>query len=127
MQKDFGEQKGMFNLAYDEFKKIYNFISRNVERKEQKAQMLLFTIDVINTSLTVEVESIMEQWEKSLATSLRTVDTGTRYSSSQYMMILLDTDLENGKMVANRVIDNFFRENAILVNDIAIRYDIQTI
>ena len=127
MQKDFSEQKGMFNLAYDEFKKIYNFISRNVERKEQKAQMLLFTIDVINTSLTVEVESIMEQWEKSLATSLRTVDTGTRYSSSQYMMILLDTDLENGKMVANRVIDNFFRENAILVNDIEIRYDIQTI
>ena len=61
-----------------------------------------------------------------MASSLRSVDTGTRYSNSQYIAIFLDADFENGKMVAERVIEKFYSSNESLRAEVQITYDIQT-
>ena len=61
-----------------------------------------------------------------MVSSLRSVDTGTKYSSSQYIVILMDTDMENGKVVAERVINRFKENEEIKASDIKISFDIQT-
>lgn len=119
--------KGAFHVAYDEFKKIYDFVLRCVARKQQKVQIVLFTINILNSGDSViSVEMVMESLKKSIISSLRAVDTGTQYSSSQYMVILLDADKEDGKGVAERVIKNFY-DNSGVASETEILYDIQTI
>ncbi len=54
-------------------------------------------------------EDAMAALEVSVAYSLRMVDVGSRYSSLQYIVILVDTNLENGRMVAERVVNQFYK------------------
>ena len=120
------DQKGAFHLAFDEFKNVYDFVLRCVARKKQKVQVVLFTMSPYDILGDTSVDEIMQAWEMSLVESLRAVDTGTRYSNSQYMVILMDADIENGKKVAERVVDNFFEKNVILKKLVKVIYDIRT-
>lgn len=122
MDKD----KGVFKVEYGEFKQLYNYISRGVKRNGQKVQTLLFTISVgeQNNAGNGILETAMHTLEVAVTSSLRMVDVGTRYSSMQYIVILLDTDLENGKMVADRVVKQFYKIHG--GNELSLSYDIQT-
>ncbi len=120
------DKKGVFHLAYDEFKNVYDFIFRCVMRKKQKVQIVLFTMNIMSEQTNITMEEIMQSWETTLMSSLRSVDTGTRYSSSQYMLILVDADFDNGKAVAERVIEKFFESNEGLREQAKITYDIRT-
>ena len=126
MEKGLTDKKGAYHLAYDEFKNVYDFVSRYAVRKKQPVQIALFTMTVKNEGTNVSLEDVMELWEASLISSLRAVDTGTRYSSSQYMVIFLDVDLDNGKNVAKRVIDNFYEANEHLRDEVQVIFDIRT-
>ena len=126
MEQGLTVKKGPFNVAYDEFKKVYDFVSRNVARKKQKVQVVLFTIHMTNKKAEITLEEVMDRWEEALVNSLRTVDTGTRYSSSQYMMIFLDVDMDNGRIVAERVIQRFLSRNEDIKDDMNVTYDIRT-
>lgn len=118
--------KGAFHVAYDEFKMIYDYVLRYVARKNQKVQIVLFTLHVPGDKRTnVSVETAMDVLKNSVISSLRAVDTGTKYSSSQYMVILLDADTDNGKTVAERVINHFYQNPSM--SDVEIGYDVQTI
>ena len=68
----------------------------------------------------------MSVLEDAIVYSLRSVDAGTRYSNSQYIVILMDTDLENGKKVAERVIGKFYENCGRNKDSIHVSYDIQT-
>ncbi len=127
MKEGLTERKGAFNVAYDEFKKIYDFITRYTSRKKQEFQIVLFTIKPVNKEIPVSIDEIMERWEESLSFSLRSVDTGTRYSSSQYMLIFMDTNFDNGLMVSKRVIDKFFEANEEYQKYINVNFDLRTI
>ena len=126
MEKGLSEKRGVFHLAYDEFRNVYDFISRCVARKKQKVQLVLFTMTMRNKQTEVSIVDVMQAWEESLICSLRSVDTGTRYSSSQYIVIFMDADLENGKAVAERVISRFYECNENLREEVKIVYDIRT-
>ena len=41
--------------------------------------------------------------------SLRGVDVGTRYSSSQFLVVLMGTEKENIRVVTDRIIQNYFK------------------
>lgn len=127
MKQGLGEQKGIMRLAYDEFKNIYDFISRYVSRNKHRVQVVLFTMNALERHTEVIMEEAMQLWEDAVADSLRAVDTGTRYSSSQYMVILMDAGIENGREVAERVIEKFFDINSELKEEIKISYDIRTL
>lgn len=119
--------KGAFHVAYDEFKKIYDFVLRCVTRKNQKVQIVLFTLNLPDTyQAKVSIEIAMDILTDSVISSLRAVDTGTKYSNSQYILILMDTDIENGKSVAERVIRKFSENEYIAAAGVEISYDIQT-
>ena len=126
MEKGIQEQKGVFHLAFDEFRNMYDYISRCISRKKQKVQIVLFTMVALRKPMKVEMEEVMQMWEVALANSLRSMDTGTRYSSSQYLVILMDADTESGKMAADRVIESFYESNEALKTEVKITYDIRT-
>lgn len=127
MMSEGQENKGAFHVDYDEFKKIYDFALRCVSRNQQQVQILLFTLILPeNRQNEISQETVMDILQKTVISSLRTVDTGTRYSSSQYIVILMDTNAENGKAVAERVKNKFYQDKEVAVSGVKVTYDIQT-
>ncbi len=120
------EAKGLFKVPYEEFPNLYNYLSRCVKRKGQMVQTILFTLgsesqDYLDNSVCEEVMSTLEV---AAAYSLRMVDVGSRYSSLQYIVVLVDTNIENGRMVADRVVNQFYKIYA--GSSVTLSYDIQT-
>lgn len=100
---------GPYHMDFESFHHVYNFISRFVDRSHRDVQTLLFTVcENGNAQLdAAENEYVLELLEKAIYTSLRRSDVSTRYSSKQLIVILMDTNGENGDMVAERIIENF--------------------
>ncbi len=114
--------KGSYLMDFDSFHHVYNFIRRTVERSSRDAQTLLLTLETGNEKTDpVELSVAAEMLEQAIYTSLRRVDVSTRYSSKQMIVILLDSDTENGKGVAMRIIDCFRR---LYKGDIQVTYNI---
>ena len=122
MMQDMAENKGAFHVEYNEFKKMYDFAMRCVIRNRRKVQIVLFTIEAPE-----EVqEKAMDVFIQSVISSLRNVDTGTQYSSTQYVLIIMDADLADGREVAGRVIGRFHEINNGVLEDCRITFDIET-
>ena len=125
IEEDMNDASGSLQVAYDEFRKIYDFISRYVKRNHQLVQTLLFTLRGSDNGYpdASSLENAIDALKTSVITSLRASDVGTKYSSSQYIVILMDTNLDNGKMVAQRVVEKF--HDIYTDSDIILTYDIQ--
>lgn len=125
IEKDMNCVSGSLQVAYDEFRKIYDFISRYVKRNHQLVQTLLFTLRGSDNGYpdASSLENAMDALKTSVITSLRASDVGTEYSSSQYIVILMDANMDNGKMVTQRVIEKFHQ--IYTDSDIILTYDIQ--
>ncbi len=127
MEEGLDTATGAYHVAYDEFKKLYDFVVRCVSRKQQEIQIILYTLNMGNEYLAgISVEAAMHILEESVISSLRSMDAGTRYSSKQYIVILMDTSMENGRKVAERVIKRFYDNQAIKNASVNLTYDIQT-
>ncbi len=101
--------RGAYLLDFDHFHHVYNFVRRFVERSGKNVQTVLFTVTENNArELDVtEMELVLELLEKAIHTSLRRSDVSTRYSSKQIIVILMDANIENGDMVAGRILNCF--------------------
>lgn len=102
--------KGAYLLDFDSFHHVYNFIRRFVDRSGRDVQTVLFTVnsaDEMNEPDTDEVEVALEMLDKAIYNSLRRVDVSTRYSSKQIIVLLMDSNTENGDLVAKRIISCF--------------------
>ena len=120
------DDAGIFSVKYDEFERLYSYISRCVKRKHQKVQTVLFTLRMNNRTENYNYmvpEEAMSTLELSIASSLRMVDVGTRYSSVQYIVILMDADEDNAGKVVERVTDRFYRTYG--GKDVNLSYDIR--
>lgn len=121
-----GDFNGVFNVDYAEFKQMYNYVERSVLRNKKQVQTLLFTLSIKEAASYRKMvpDEAMNILEAAVASSLRMVDIGTRYSSVQYIAILLDSDEAGGKIVGERVKHKFFK---LYVNgDVNLSYDMQT-
>lgn len=105
------EGTGAFQVDYAEFTHIYEFVNRFSTRNNQKTQILLFTLFSSDDSeVKLErMEIAMQCMEQSICKSLRGVDVGTRYSSSQFLVVLMGTEKENIRVVTDRIIENYFK------------------
>ena len=104
-------RQGAFQVEYAEFAHIYDFVTRFSERSKQETQLLLFTLFSSDGSeVKLErMEIAMQCMEQSICKSLRGVDVGTRYSSSQFLVVLMGTEKENIRVVTDRIIQNYFK------------------
>jgi len=119
--------KGVFQLEYEGFSHVYQFIERSVERSKRNVQMVLFSVRAIE-GMEQEHENtgkLIRLMEDTIVNSLRKGDVANRYNNSQYVILLVDANLKDGSMVAERIIgkcQDEFNECGYHIS-----YDIQTI
>lgn len=116
--------QGVFQVDYDEFNHVYDFVKHMSQRNKKETQLLLFTLFSSNGSeVRLErMETAMQCMEQAICKSLRGVDVGARYSSSQFLVVLLGTERENVRVVTDRIVQNYFKLYG--EKDITLTYDI---
>ena len=102
-------RRGAYAVEYDRFSYIYRFIMRNLERSRQHVQIILITLDVPEglRQPLMHVEDSLMLLETAIVRSLRRGDVTTRFGLTQQVVILMEATLENGKMVAERIMGKY--------------------
>lgn len=118
---------GAFQIAYEEFGRVYDFIMHFSQRNKQEMQLILFTLYSSDGSdIRIEqMERAMQCMEQAIIKSLRGVDVGTRYSSSQFLVILLGAERSDIRVVTERIVQNYFKLYGD--RDITLSYDIASL
>ena len=99
---------GAYQLDFDNFQHVYNFLKRFVDRNEKEIQTILFSAVKNAPAVTLQdTEKALEVLDSAIFTSLRRGDISTRYSSRQTIVIIVNSDYENGIRVAERIKTNF--------------------
>lgn len=103
--------KGCMMAEYPEFAKMYEYICSVTERNHQKFQIILFTVaSVSGVKVSVEEhDRVMNLLENAIVNSIRNIDVSTRYSSTQYAVLLMNLDSKETKEVATRIMTEFYR------------------
>ncbi len=113
-------------VDYEEFQKIYTYISRGVGRAYKSVEVLLFTLRTYDGTVPSSdvLETAMNALSNSISSSLRAADVSAKYSSSQYIVMLPDANGENGKSVAHRITEKYYK---IYPNkDTELNYDLRS-
>lgn len=107
-----GTIKGACCYSYDAFRHIFRFVERGLKRSSQKAYVLLLTL----TNGKGELPPLagrsgqMQELETVISGSLRTGDVFTRYSSGQFLLMVLDVSEENAMMIGERICKRFYEK-----------------
>lgn len=105
---------GAFYCEYALFKEIYRLISRMLERNGQSVYLCMISVTDKNGKRIVNTKKQNEAVGKlrtAIQFSLRRGDVFTRYSVSQYLVLLSGINYENTEMVLERIQMNFKRDN----------------
>jgi len=106
---------------YETFKGIYRFLERGIARSGQKACVILLTVvdGKGKSPLPYEKDVLMKQLGKDIGITLRIGDVYTRYSSSQYLALVIDTTEGQTDLIVSRIKERFLagrQENNILIH-----------
>ena len=106
-----GAYTGSLSVEYREFAKIYDFIRHLVERYDHNMQLIMFTLEPVKEEKfdIDEQENAMNCMENAIKSSLRTVDVSTRFSSKQFLVVLLNAQKEDVDTITNRIFDKFYK------------------
>jgi len=106
-----GGYMGALSVEYREFAKIYDFVQHLGERYSYDLHLVMITLDTANhEELYIdEREHAMLCMEKTIKASLRAVDVSTRFSSDQFIVILMNAQSGDLEMITNRIRENFYK------------------
>ena len=109
--RDQGAYNGSLSVEYREFAKIYDYIRHLGERYDYNLQLIMITLDTANgdTLYVEDREHAMTCMEKTIQASLRSVDVSTRFSSEQFVVILLNAQTEYIEVITRRIKENFHK------------------
>ena len=115
IREDLAEQirkPGAYCRDYETFKSIYRFLERGIVRSGQKACAILITVvnEEGRSLIPYEKDVLMRRLGEDIRSELRIGDVYTRYSSSQYLVLVIDTTEHMAEMIARRI-QNRFSEN----------------
>lgn len=116
--------EGAFQIDYEEFGRVYDFVIHFSQRNHQEVQLILFTLySADGSDIRLEqMEQAMQCMEQAIVKSLRGVDVGTRYSSSQFLVVLIGTGRDDIRIVTDRIVQNYFKLYG--KRDITLSYDV---
>lgn len=111
--KEKEKQSGAFFCEYEFFKDIYRLEARAAERTGNSIYLCLITVLTTsnNTPELSILNKVMEQLKNTIMDSLRCSDVFSRYSVSQYILMLPTTSYETGEMVLKRIVKGFSKSN----------------
>ena len=122
-----GSYDGSLGLEYRDFTKIYEYVRNIVTRNDQSLQLIMITLDFAEGATpTLERKDLaVMAMEDAIRDTLRNVDVSTRFSSQQFLVILVNAERNNVQMIINRIFGHFFK--LYTYNDIVTNYDIADI
>ena len=110
---DSKEQKGVFYCQYEIFKYIFRLYKRESQRIESKLSICLVSaVDSSKNSFSIN-------------NSLRMRDVYTRYSRSQYLLLLLDADKSSFDGIEERIMTRFRRSKTM--DSVNVKFDFKEI
>ena len=101
--------QGALKVEYDGFKHIYQFLTRYSDRTETDIEIVLFTLSRPDGNMIdpVTLSEAMFDLENIIKISLRIGDVATKYSSCQYLVMLIGAKDKDSVNVAERVVNNY--------------------
>ena len=113
--KEFDNATGVYLCDYGIFKNLYRVNSQTVPRTENSVYIALMTItDTTGKEMDISLlQTLMDLLQSTIVSSLRKGDVVSRYSTSQFILMLPFTDYENGEMDLNRILIRFKKINKI--------------
>ncbi len=115
---------GAYYCPYEIFKNIYRIQSRIMLRSGQSFMVALISVSDKdgNPPVTAVVTEAMEELKGALTSSLRKSDIVSRFSPTQYVMLLGALTFENGQMVISRIFERFKKRSTAF--GIALHYNL---
>ena len=116
--------KGSFAVNYDYFKMLFRFLQRYSERNGANVQMVVLTLkgneneDLARGKVMQAEQMLSEVVEK----TLRRGDVAASYGANQFLIMLMDTDTERGKIALRHIQKNWEEVN----QDYTLDYEIQS-
>lgn len=120
VQEDMMEEnpEGAFFCGYPVFREIYRLEARKGIRNGEREYVLLLTMkldglqgEASDTVDQFRIKKAMNGLENTLKTALRIGDVVSKYSDSQFVILLPYCSYECGMLVANRIISRFYDDN----------------
>ncbi|MBQ4347686.1 MAG: SARP family transcriptional regulator [Firmicutes bacterium] len=107
--KEENARKGAFFCEYEFFKNVYQIYARSAVRTGLTAYICLVTMtDGKNEHLSLKsLNRNMSHLSECICDALRRGDIYTRYSVSQYILLLSSLSYENAEMIMNRISKKF--------------------
>ncbi|MBQ9504045.1 MAG: diguanylate cyclase [Lachnospiraceae bacterium] len=103
------ERGGAFEVEYNAFQDIYQFVKRSQERDEKTVQLLLFTVAFKEEVPPEAANECMEALRDAIRVSLRRGDVTNHFSGSQYVVLLMGASTENASVIAERISRSFVK------------------
>ena len=104
-------QSGALKVEYREFAKIYDFVCQLKKRYQYRMQLVMLTLNSLEKeTLSIdEKEYAMNCMEKTIQSTLRTVDVSTRFGGEQFLIILMNVKPEEINIITTRIFEQFFK------------------
>lgn len=118
------EAKGAYTLPFEQFKTVYQFLSRLYLNYKKEIWVIMFSLHK-NGDSDLTTEEVMEQFLSVLSKSLRASDIVTQNSKNQIMAVLNETNRMNCELVVGRVLKNW--EGSLEDPGHQLTYEIDTI
>jgi len=109
------------------FQDIYRLERRAIERTGDSIFLCLLTLSEEEGSEAKSyfLKRAMEHLSEAIASSLRRGDAYTRYSISQYLILLPSASFEDGEMVMNRIVRNY--KKSYNRKELSVSYSLQAL
>lgn len=113
---------GAYCRDYEAFKSIYRFLERGIIRSGQHACVILLTVvdDDGRYLMPHQKDVLMNCLGENIRETLRIGDVYTRYTSSQYLVLVIDTTEGQADRIADRIKDKFRKGSE--TNELLIHY-----
>ena len=108
-----GSYNGGLNVEYRHFARLYDFIENLEKRFSQPFKLVLITLSPAGSADAhiEEQEKAMYYMEQAIRQTIRGVDVLTRYSSRQYLVILVGAKAEGVQGAVDRIFRGYYKMN----------------
>lgn len=122
---DAGDEAGAFYCEFPFFKHVYQLEVRDAIRSDRPTHLCLITA-VSKDQEELEPKAlnrVTSKLSECIKGSLRSRDVFSRYSASQFVLLLTNTSKEQAEMVLNRILKKFKKENPKLNCALLYKFD----
>lgn len=105
-------EKGAFYCNSEVFTNLYQFVVRHMERSGKSVFLILCTItgpDGAPPESGEHMKAVTRRFQEAVKLSLRRGDAYTRYSPSQFLLMLMEINQENCNIVTERLRAHFYK------------------